>query len=69
MTSQAIRYTFAIQHGLSTLGVSLPYGSPYGSPHHTPEKTSSKSSENKEKPLISYEISGDLCYHNTIDIG
>lgn len=60
MTSQAIRYTFAIQHGLSTLGVSLPYGSPFGSAHYTSRKTSSKSSESKEKPLISGEISGDL---------
>lgn len=39
---------------------SLPYGSRYGSAQTAPEKAPSKSSENKEKPLISGEISGDL---------
>ena len=39
---------------------SLPYGSRYGSAQTAPEKAPSKSSENKEKPLISCEISGDL---------
>ena len=32
-----------------------------------PLKSGPKSSENKEKPLISGEISGDLSYVNTLD--
>ena len=47
--------------------VSLPYGSAFWSAQTPLEKTSSKISENKEKPLISREISGALCCHNTID--
>ena len=40
--------------------LSLPYGSRYGSARTALEKSTAKSSENKEKPLISGEISGDL---------
>ena len=38
----------------------FPYGSRYGSARTAPEESTAKSSENKEKPLISGEISGDL---------
>ena len=49
-----------MQQKLHAIYMSLPYGSAFGSARTPIEKTSSKSSENKEKPLISCEISGDL---------